>query len=305
ATSEFIFFIYPDGSTLSKNTVYSRQATVKDAFEFHEAMIMHGPGTRPADNIEIFDTVTVINMDGAVEVLDGEDGGINAIGDDPIIPDAAPNITRINLTHTDFDTYTIMEHGGTLEIRPYFEQGFEEAYPGYHFVSWDHWPVNLIRAFGRGTEASAYPSHTSLFHMMHNPNHSTTDTSATRLLLTGLSTITDAEVTTLAKSWLNAPQIANVTGATAFVYDETQRAYHLTTASNTLAFTLDGSQTNPIVNPAFVLNGWSSTTPVTVKVDGETIESVKQGLTRNTNGQPTLILFVPLNAERATRFEIN
>ncbi|WP_444921089.1 hypothetical protein ACJJID_00950 [Microbulbifer sp. CnH-101-G] len=307
STSEFVFYFYPDGSVLSRNTLFSQQAnTYGDApngFEYHEAMIINSAGRDPWDNIEINKTLVLANMEGQVESYDGADGGINDRGNEPFELPLQANIARINLKDTDFDTYTIMEHGSTLEIIPYSEVDFEEEYPGHHFVRWDHWPVNQIRAFGRGAMDSRYPSHTSLFHMAFNPPFKQDDFSQTRLLLTGLSDMSTEQVVKLAKSWLQAPALINVKGSSDFGYDESQRAYYFD-ATELLTFRLNGSGSNPIFNPAFVLEGWQSEKDIAVKINGQTTDDFKWGNFRNTAGRKTTIVYLPLHSQDIVDVEI-
>ncbi|WP_299579980.1 hypothetical protein [uncultured Microbulbifer sp.] len=307
AASEFVFYIYPDGTVLSRNTLFSQQVnTYGDApngFEYHEAMIIHSAGKDPWDNIEIDNTLTLVNMNGQAESYDGANGGINNRGSEAFELPLQANIARINLKDTEFDTFTIMEHGGSLEIIPYSEVGFEEEYPDHHFVRWDHWPVNQIRAFGRGASDSLYPSHTSLFHMAFNPPFKQDDSSQTRLLLTGLSNMSTAQVTKLAKSWLQAPVVANVTGSSDYGYDEAQRAYYFD-ASDSLSFRLSGSSANPVFNPAFVLEGWENESDIVVKINGQATDDFKRGNIRGASGKKITIIFLPLNSDSETDIEI-
>jgi hypothetical protein len=308
ATSEFYFYFYPDGSVLSKNVLHSQQVNsygeAPNGFEYHEAMVINSAGTNPWDNIEIYDTVTLMNLQGELAVYDGANGGINAIGDEPFeLPERA-NITRINLKNTELDTFTIMEHGGTLEIMPYWEQDFASEYPGHHFVRWDHWPVNHIRAFGRGANTAQYPSHTSLFHMAFNPPYEQTAMSQTRLLLTGLSAMDDTEVASLARSWLQAPTLIATDGNANWRYDESQRNYQTRTSGNHLKARWQASSSQPLMNPALSIANWQGEVPAHISINGARVENTKQGLTRNAAGEPVLQVFVSLHSETTVDIEI-
>ncbi|ASP37592.1 hypothetical protein CHH28_02405 [Bacterioplanes sanyensis] len=304
ATSEFYFYFYPDGSVLSKNVLHSQQVNTygeaPNGFEYHEAMVINSAGKNPWDNIDIRNTVTVLNMQGEQAVYDGEAGGINGIGDEPFEEPELANITRINLKDTSLDTYTIMEHGGTLEIMPYWERDFATEYPGHHFVRWDHWPVNHIRAFGRGADSAQYPSHTSLFHMAFNPPYAQTASSQTRLLLTGLSTMDNAQVVTLARSWLQAPALNATQGSVNFSYDAAQRSYHARANGQRLSARWQASSSQPVFNPALTIANWQGEVPAQITVNGELVSNAKQGVSYNHQGERTLQVFLPLQSEQPT-----
>lgn len=306
ATAEFVFYIYPDGSALSQNTLRSRQVNTwgggPNGFEYHEAMIMHGPGAMPSDNIEIHDTVTVMDLDDGLWVFDGADGGINADEQAPFV-DGAVNIARVNLRGA-YDTFTIMPEGEDNIIAPYWDDDFENSSPDGHFVSWDHWPVNNIRAFGRGSRENRYPSHTSLFHMYDGPPSAMGEAMQQRLLLTGLTDRDDAFVRRLARSWLRPPAIEPGDGVDEARHDATERAYRLRASAPRLDFTLAGSTDGPIINPAFVIDGWPEGATADVFIDGAPADGLRQGIVRNTDGTPTLLLFAPLEREATLRVEV-
>jgi hypothetical protein len=307
-TSDFIFYIYPDGSTLSKNTLYSQQANTYggsvNGFEYHEAIVINSAGRHPWDNIELTDSVTLLNVQGGSASYDGENGAINSIGDEPFPLPLKANISRINLKDTAFDTYTIMEHGGSLEILPYFEQDFSQHYPEHHFVRWDHWPVNQIRAFGRGADTAKYPSHTSLFHMAFNPPYAQSSHSQTRLLLTGLSDLDNPSIVNLANSWLSPAKMTALSGASQGQYDPSQRAYVLTATNKDIHFTLTASKAQPLHNPAFVIADWQYDENADIWVNGHIVSNAKQAVIRNSKGSRSLILFLPLQSSDAVTVRI-
>lgn len=297
AVSDFVFYIYPDGSTLSKNTLHSQQVNTYgdtiNGFEYHEAIVVNSAGKAPWDNIETQETLSILNLAGEVSSYDGKNGAINNSGDEPFPLPIKGNITRINLKNTDFDTYTIMERGETLEIMPYWEMDFDNEYPDHDFVRWDHWPVNQIRAFGRGTNNAEYPSHTSLFHMAFNPPFAQADTSQTRLLLTGVSDADNNQIVNLANAWLNAPNIQDISGAADVYYDKSQRAYQLKASADEINFTLSGTDKQPIYNPAFIIEDWKGSEAIQITINGHPLPELKQGIIRNHKGKRSLLLFVP------------
>lgn len=296
-TAEFFYTIYPDGSTVQRNTVHSVSRDLD--IEFHEALLIHGPGRRAADSLVLRDTVTVMDMAGAAVQLDAENGGLNAIGDAPIAVGTGAHITRIDLRDTPRDAYTIMEPGPGLEVRPYFEPDFATEHPGRHLVAWDHWPVNLVRAFGRVAEDPALPSHSSLFHMMGNPAFATTPTSETRLLLTGLGDRDPAGVARLARAWLQPPALVDAEGLTDARHDRAQRATTLTATAAALSFTLAASADQPVVNPAFVVAGWTpaQAASLAVWVDGAELAAARVGVERSPTGAPLVVVYVPIETE--------
>jgi hypothetical protein len=143
-----------------------------------------------------------------------------------------------------------------------------DAYNGEPSIStfewWNHWPVAQIPSSGRPALAADRPGHTSLSHI-YWPISEQDDQHIGRILMTGLTTLEATQLAPLAASW-RTPAQADVTDGASIRYDAAQRAYVLSGAMpETLTITVHGSKQSPVVDPAFVLPGWSGKASVSVK----------------------------------------
>lgn len=101
----------------------------------------------------------------------------------------------------------------------------------------------------------------------------------TKIMLNGLTEKKAAELVPLAKSWARPAKLKIKGGDFSDGdYDPTERAYEITCKKNqkpsTLNFEVAASKDSPIVNPAFVINGWGPGSAA-IKMDGKTVKQSK------------------------------
>ena len=131
-----------------------------------------------------------------------------------------------------------------------------------------------IASSGRPCVAADRASHTSLSHL-HWKAYSKGENTETKILMSGLTTKSPADLLPLAKSWLSPPNM-QVKGADYHNdgYDPTQRAYVLTRTKSenpaTLRLTLDGSDASPVLDPAIVIKDWGEG-GAQLKIDGKSV----------------------------------
>ena len=136
----------------------------------------------------------------------------------------------------------------------------EQSYSMFEW--WNHWPVAQAGSSGRPAVAADRASHTSLSHIYWDPYEKTAQTE-TKLLLCGLNSQAPSALLPLAKSWLSPPSVRLLQGdATTADYDPAQRAFvihrQLGAKGARLVVDLAASEAAPLVNPAFVVENWSS-----------------------------------------------
>jgi hypothetical protein len=105
--------------------------------------------------------------------------------------------------------------------------------------------------------------------------------------------LTDASVEQLAqldRSWLHPPNLKIDNGNIAASYDPGQRAYlfagvPVAAKGTKINFTIEASESSPVVNPAFVIKGWGQLPPI-VRIDGTSPEEgdVETGFIETLNG---------------------
>jgi len=255
--------------------------------QYHEAIIINPPGTRPEDNINA-EALTLANMKGETQTYSWaqEAPGFEADFDQETLTllhrisdqDTAAhkwltrppggNILRVNLK-AKFSPYVVVDPRN-VAIDCYAGEIIRER---SMFPWWNHWPVSQqIRSNGRWAVAPDRVSHSSLAHIQSWRPYEETDDGVTMLMLNGLTEKPAAALLPLAKSWLSPPRLEIAgDGFAAGGYDPTQRAFVLSrrgpSTTSALSILLRASEGSPVVNPVLLVRGWGPSTP-RVEIDG-------------------------------------
>jgi hypothetical protein len=176
------------------------------------------------------------------------------------------------------------------------------AFPGRtrpsHFHWWNHYPVSQITSDGRSARAADRAAHSSL--VWGNPS--------TNYMMYGLTNKSPKKLLPLAMSWNTPPQILDTTGCHAEGYRPQERAYHLISTAPTLSFKVHASEERPLFNPCFVIRNYNSATAkALLKINSKPItpgRSFRQGITRDTEGKPMMVIWLRHHSEETTTFEI-
>jgi Concanavalin A-like lectin/glucanases superfamily len=256
-----LFYIYPDGLAVRRGTIHGK----RKEYSFTEPTLLLEPGKKPEDYVSL-QAATVINSK-------GENKTYSWAPDSPPFPfpdqPTDANIALVNL-HSKYKPFYIYKEG--TELGPYgWPPELRLQYS--HFPVWDHWPVNQIPSDGR---FELFPDHyASAAIMSPNPNAVWIEgpgPTKTTYFLFGLTDGSVEHLAQLDRSWLHPPDLRMDDEKIAATYDPGQRAYLLTGVpiagkGTQLKFTIDASESSPVVNPAFVIKGWGQLPPV-VRVDG-------------------------------------
>lgn len=141
------------------------------------------------------------------------------------------------------------------------------------FPWWNHWPVQQKNNDGRYAQFADRASHASLSHWSWKPIE-ITDRAQTKIMLSGMTTKNVSELIPLTKSWSNPPEVVfkNNSGHTvSYKFEEKCYSIQMKQNKKEIEFTLNGSENSPIVNPAFVIEGWGNN-PVSLKINGVPVE---------------------------------
>jgi len=123
----------------------------------------------------------------------------------------------------------------------------------------------------------------------------------TKLLLCGLTSRDGANLLPLAKSWLSPPDAILARGALGTLdYDPAQRAFLVkgprSQPQGPLTIQISSTAERPLVNPAFVVDHWSTPASVRVELDRkETVTAVRQGIEHRLDGD-SLVVYLELTA---------
>ena len=292
---EETYTVYPDGTCVRKIRVWSSNPRLKPAEgkglenfrQYHEAIIINPPGTRPEDNIYA-EALTLANMKGETRTYSWahEAPGYAADFD----RETLTLLHRISDQDTDAHKWLTRPKGGNI-LRVNLKAKFSpyvvvdprnvaiDCYAGEiirersMFPWWNHWPVSQqIRSNGRWAVAPDRVSHSSLAHIQSWRPYEETDDGVTMLMLNGLTEKPAAALLPLAKSWLSPPRLEIAgDGFSDGGYDPTQRAFVLSRRGPSTTFALSvllrASEGSPVVNPVLLVRGWGPSTP-RVEIDG-------------------------------------
>jgi len=253
---------------------------------WQETMFYSEPGTKPEDNVYI-KAFTAIDEEGNEEVFDwsyhypykGE-------------PKSA-FVTMVNMK-SEYKPFYIYPSGSTVET--FVPPLIRRDYSAFHWAN--HYPVTQIASDGRSAEANDRAAHSSL--VWGDP--------AEDYLMVGLANKKAQELMVLARSWNNPAELSQAKGCNYNGYKPEQRAYLLERKDENISFKLEGSEENPIINPAFVIKNWTGRKQKAgLEVNGEELKSgndFQQGLVFDTNGRLQLVIWVDFESTSPAFIEI-
>jgi len=268
-TDEY-YVIYPDSIGTRHIILHSgyrgddERHTDDAGHEWHEGIVVYSAYSPPEESVEI-DAVHVANMNGDVGKWSWETHG------EPTTPTPdGSNIVLMNVK-SDMKPFVVSPEGCELGA-------YGGSQGGSHFRWRDHWPTTMEPTPGRdasGTQAA----HGSFFHIMRIPVYQQGKDWVSKVLLHGMTDSPVGKLAPLAKSWLDPPELRITRGpVTNAVYNPAERAYELECkkADNAepIEFRLAASEGSPVVNPAFIINGWGEA-QATLKVNGRNVEKGK------------------------------
>jgi hypothetical protein len=327
---EETYTVYPDGACVRKIRVWSSNPRVKadegpwavNFRQYHEAIIINPPGTRPEDNINA-EALTVANMKGETYTYSwaGQAPGFPPDYDQETLDvlhrisdrgtadhkwltrPRGGNILRVNLKAR-FSPYVVVDPRNAA-IDCYAGEIIPER---SMFPWWNHWPVSQqIRSNGRWALAPDRVSSSSLAHIQSWRPYEETPDGVTMLMLNGLTEKSAEGLLPLAKSWLHpAPLTVAGEGFAGAGYDPAQRAYVVErrgpAGAAALTVDLGGSAETPVVNPALLVRGWKGGLP-RITIDGRPAPlgpNVRAGLRHNLDGDD-LVLWICKESDTPVR----
>jgi len=286
--------VYPDGVAVRKQVLWS--SALEAPHEWQETIVINGPGQRPEDNLES-DALTLENMAGETSTYHWEPKTERtfAYPKGPAKLDR-PNNANIQIVHlkSPQNPFQIVWPRGVS----FDTYNGEQSYSMFEW--WNHWPVAQVGSSGRPAIAADRASHTSLSHIYWEPYARSSD-SMTKLLLCGFTTRDGANLVPLANSWLAPPDVTLAQGRSSPVdYDPAQRAFLVHRPNNQshdpLTIRISSTAERPLVNPAFIVDHWSTPATVRVDLDGKEAEiRVRQGIEHHLDGD-SLVVYLELTA---------
>jgi hypothetical protein len=292
--AEWYFYIYPDGVICKLMRCYSAQPNLWH--EWDEQIVVLGEGQRPESVIRKIPVMTLVDAKGTAI-----DYNWNPNPPKPKYPGSV--IQMIHLTGR-YSPFSIQN----------FNKG--DIYSGERtwysvFPSWNHWPTSQIDSSGRNASFPDRAAHSSISHYFwpFGLQQSGSAPFQEKVLLEGMSDQAPASLIDLARSWLDAPGITKLSGATSQGYIQNERAYGFGYSGTPFGFTLDASASKPIQNLCFEIKHWPSRTAVAVltinKVPQVAGKNFRQGVDIDTDGSYTLILWIGLSTTSPQSFQMS
>jgi len=266
------YTIYPDGAGI--------RYVARAKGGWHDTQFLTQAGTTCLDNISLT-ALSVANMAGESADLTWEMP--NRVPPNPI-KDACIKVLNFK---SKWKVYVIYQEGVELELWGQSEQS--KHTPDPFAGPWNHWPVGLNPSDGRYAV-----SHDRITHAAIGGAHG-----VGAFVMYGFTDQAVTSLIPLAKSWNHPPTLSNLNGCEGGAYRQNERAYRLIANASPLSFVLDGSKDTQIYNPCFVIKNWTNKRKARLTVNDKALppgKSFRQGITRDTDGTRTLVLWLQLES---------
>ena len=305
------YVIYPDMVGVRKMDLhYSRPVRNHD---WLEQIVLMPPGNYPDDVIE-GEAISLINMSGEIKKYSWHDEDLKLMLSEP----RGANISLVNLK-SNYRPYVI------ISPEPVETGEGEPGSPFYRTISpkfikrtpinpvpsvygwWNHWPVAQVPGDGRWVSVPDRPSAFSLGKFPWWKDYEYTERTRSRIMLHGMTDKKGDELVSLAKSWLQAPELRIISGkCTGGLYDPSQRAYLMENTDpeqlTPCAFVLEASEDTPLFNAAIIIENWGSKL-ATLSINGKNIphgEEFRQGIRNGLYGED-LIVWIKLDSKEPVK----
>lgn len=279
--SDWYYYIYPDGIAVKDMHLWTHG---ERNHEWQESMAIFGPDQHPEEIINTKGALSMLNLKGDIATYDW-------VGSPPkdVSQPEGQCIQYVNYT----GEYKPVTIGDFIESDVYSG----ELTPYAAFPTWNHWPVSQMPSDGRYAIYPDRTAHSSLTHVPPSVYKEELDGPTPfykKLLMEGMLNKEPEDIVSLARSWMTAPEITEISGAIG-EYDPAQRAYVMESKGEKIRFTINASTNQPVVNLVFVIKNWPKNKKATVKIDDLDIRP-RQGDVRDIDGSNSRILWMEFSA---------
>jgi len=291
--ADWHYYIYPDGVACKIMRLYSSKP--ETWHEWNEQIVVLGEGQHPESVVSKTPVMTLIDRAGKATTYDWNP----------------------NPPNPKYKGQVVQKIHFTGKYHPFAIQDFDggDIYGGERtwysvFPSWNHWPTAQVNSSGRNASFADRAAHSSISHLSwpRSSQQRGKISYEERLLMEGMSDQSAAVLANLARSWLSAPAVSEVTGGTSQGYDPSHRAYSFEWGAAPLGFRIAASDDKPIHNLCFEIRHWKSRSCAAVlkinHADQVPGSDFRQGVNIDTDGTYTLIVWAGLSANTPQEFEI-
>jgi len=291
--AEWDYYIYPDGVTSKILRCYTSKPDTW--YEWDEQIAILGEGQHPESVVSKTPVMTLVDITGKVTDYDWNP--------EPPKPEYKGQIIQQIHYTGKYDPFSIQNFSGGDVYKG--ERTWYAVFP-----SWNHWPTSQVNSSGRNSSFTDRAAHSSISHLFwpFSQQQKGRISFNEKILMEGMSDQPAKSLTNLARSWLNAPQVINVSGGKSKGYDQSHRAYSFTFGTTPLSFRIASSNANPMQNLCFEIRNWKSRTTVAeLKINGIAQKQgpdFRQGVNIDTDGTFTMIIWLGITGVTPQSFEI-
>ena len=291
--ADWHYYIYPDGVAVKIMRCYSSKPATWH--EWNEQIVVLGEGQHPESVISKVPVMTLIDRAGKATDYDWNP--------DPPKPQYMGQMIQMIHFTGKYHPFAIQDFKGGDIYRG--ERTWYSVFP-----SWNHWPTSQVNSSGRNASFPDRAAHSSISHLSWpmNSQQQGNVSYQEEILMEGMSDQPAASLAPLARSWLDAPAVTDLSGGTSQGYDRTHRAYAFTWDKSPLRFGIAASDANPIHNLCFEIRNWIDGTAIAnLEINGTSQTAgpdFRQGIHIDTDGTYTLLIWVGLSATTPRMFEI-
>lgn len=289
--SDWYMYCYPDGMTAYEMIWWTDSLSYYA--EWAEPMLLLGPGEHPDSIVPFTNTVTNYTQTTSTNWNWSLDWNtidlLHNSGDEP-------QIQTINITGSNYRPVMVYED-------------LETWGPYNDYNRYNHWPVGQKPTAGSDDfQAASRTGHTAI--LKPGPPQSGYQNGniangiwKKQLRLEGMSDRDSTSLRRLYRSWKQAPTLSNEVNVSG-QYALEQRAFNLTASGQTLSFTVNASTNEPLDNPCFIIKNWCGEAAAVTVNGASAPNGIKQGVFTDTDGTPSLAVYVQLVSSSPTNFEI-
>ncbi|MEI6656134.1 MAG: LamG domain-containing protein, partial [Verrucomicrobiota bacterium] len=291
--ADWHYSIYPDGVACKVMRCYSSKP--KTWHEWDEQIVVLGEGQHPENVVCKTPVMTLIDRNGKATSYDWN-----------------PEPPKPN-----YKGQVVQKIHFTGKYHPFAIQAFEggDIYGGERtwysvFPSWNHWPTGQANSSGRNASFPDRAAHSSISHFFwpYSAQQDGIISYQEKILMEGMTDQPAAALAHLARSWLDAPPISQLTGGTHSGYVPSRRAYALEWAAAPLRFQIAATAAKPIHNLCLEIRNWPNrTATAALKLNGAAQAAgpdFRQDVNIDNDGTFTLIVWIGLAADTAQEFEL-
>jgi len=290
--------VYPDGVAIRRSVLWST-APEREKTEFQESIVLIPPGQTPEDNIHL-NALTFANLQGQTQSYSWQQKSGTGL--------SKPNgPARFNQPdHAVIQWVNLKSEWKPFEVAwgdPVSFTAYNSEMSISSFEWWNHWPVAQIPSSGRPALAADRPGHTSVSHI-YWPLYREDSRTVTKILMTGLTRSSAADLAPLAASWREPSELELADGRRV-PFDPAQRAYVLPQGlASPIRMTLRASREHPVVHTALVVPGWNEPADVKILKGAHGSITSRTGEVDDLDGS-RLIVFLPVIASDDIEIELH